>query len=115
MKKAVIFFVLVLIVIGSCAAQNSNVAEKIVGTWTDNGGGTWVFSANGKLTISNHEAKYYIIDTKLAITKGRNEFGVWDIIISSDGSALFLILSGEGKNTMDLRDKMDQSFWLTKQ
>ena len=106
---------MVLIVIGSCAAQDSNVEQKIIGTWTDNGSGTWVFSTNGKLTINRHEAKYYIIDTKLAITKGRNALGVWDIIISSDGSTLFLILSGCGIDVMDLRDKMNQSFWLTKQ
>jgi len=50
MKKAVVFVILVMFVISSCAVQSSNDAQKIVGTWVSeihnvvfnaNGTGTW--------------------------------------------------------------------------
>ena len=48
MKKFVVFVVLAMVLISSCAAQNAaNDAQRIVGTWETDGGQTFVFNANG--------------------------------------------------------------------
>ena len=48
MKKVLVFFVLVMVVLSSC----SN-GQKIVGTWTDVEGLTWEFKADGTLSYSH--------------------------------------------------------------
>ena len=54
MKKGVVFVVLAIVVIGSCAAQSANDAQRIVGTWTtDDDGTTYVFNANGTGTCTS--------------------------------------------------------------
>jgi len=60
MKKAVIFVVLTMVVIGYCAAQNANDAQRIVGTWTDQQNQTWVFNANGTGTFGGNNFNYGI-------------------------------------------------------
>ena len=73
MKKAVIFIVLVMLVIGSCAAQSANNdAQRIVGTWTVEAnpdsredkaftdGTIWVFNANGTGTRGGQNFFYGI-------------------------------------------------------
>jgi ligand-binding sensor domain-containing protein len=62
MKKLFIFFFLSMVVMGSCFAQNVNNAQRIVGTWTDIEGYTWVFSADGKLTYDDEEYRYSVFD-----------------------------------------------------
>jgi len=54
MKKAVVFVVLVMLVIGFCAAQSvNNDAQRFVGTWvSETGGITYVLNANGTGTSS---------------------------------------------------------------
>jgi hypothetical protein len=53
MKRVLIFVVLAMVVIGFCAAQSSsNGEQRIVGTWTQESGGSdngvvWIFYANG--------------------------------------------------------------------
>jgi len=48
MKKTVIFVFLAMVVIGFCAAQSANDAQKIVGTWVSGDGKTTVvYNANG--------------------------------------------------------------------
>jgi archaellum component FlaG (FlaF/FlaG flagellin family) len=94
MKKAVVFFVVAMMIVVSCAAQSSNVTQKIVGSWTDSAGRTWVFSADGKLTIpkvddvSPGTYDYGVADTKLAIVV--KAAVVFDISISPDGKILIM-------------------------
>ena len=58
MKKAVIFVVFVMVVVGSLAAQSANDAQRIVGTWVSEEGYTFVFNANGTGTCSNYGSSY---------------------------------------------------------
>ena len=61
MKKAVIFVVFAMLVIGFCSAQNANDAQRIVGTWvSEDGGTTVVFNANGTGTIRGNNFSYGI-------------------------------------------------------
>ena len=52
MKKAVIFFVLAIVLISFCAAQSTNDAQRIVGTWVSENGITLVFNVSGTGTSS---------------------------------------------------------------
>ena len=64
MKKTVIFFVLAMVVIGSCAAQSANDAQRIVGTWVSTDGKTTcVFNANGTGTWAGENIFYGISST----------------------------------------------------
>jgi dipeptidyl aminopeptidase/acylaminoacyl peptidase len=117
MKKFVVFVVLAMVVIGSLFAQSANNDRRIVGTWTDIEGYTWVFSADEKLTYDSKEIRYAVTDTKLAImVAGFNGNGVqiYDISISADGKTLILtggsslpnwILAGPGVRTNWLSKK----------
>jgi len=59
MKKAVVFVVLAMLVICSCAAQSANDAQRIVGTWVSenisNYTRTFVFNANGTGTRTDSD------------------------------------------------------------
>jgi hypothetical protein len=58
MKKIALLGVLaVLAVFVSCSNE-----QKIVGTWTDIEGYTWVFSADGKLKYDDDEYKYSVFN-----------------------------------------------------
>ena len=53
MKKVVVFVILAMVLIGSCAAQSAtNDAQRLVGTWVSENGWTLVFNANGTGTCS---------------------------------------------------------------
>jgi hypothetical protein len=120
MKKTVVVFLVVGIVLfGACAqkaeAQSANIAQKIVGTWLDDSGSTWVFSANGNLTRTslsgrNSEYKYAVTDTKLACHDAA-DYGkdhgsnIYDISISPDGKTLILTYSDRGST---------YGYWLAK-
>jgi hypothetical protein len=53
MKKACCFVVLAMLVIGFCAAQSANDAQRLVGTWVSvDGIQTYVFNANGTGTYT---------------------------------------------------------------
>ena len=58
MKKTVIFVVLAMVVVGFCAAQSANDAQRIVGTWVSEEGYTFVFNANGTGTGSGFSDSY---------------------------------------------------------
>jgi len=61
MKKAMIFVALAMVVIGSCAAQSANDAQRIVGTWVSvDGQTTVVFNANGTGTLAGNNFSYGI-------------------------------------------------------
>jgi hypothetical protein len=59
MKKAVVFVVLAMVLIGSSAAQSAiNDAQRLVGTWASlDNGIIYVFNANGTGTSSGRRAQ----------------------------------------------------------
>jgi len=120
MKKVVIFFIVAMVVFGACSAQrvdaqNANNAQRIIGTWVDQYGSTWVFNANGNLTNGTQEYKFAIADTKLVrdritdygkpLTDRSVNTDFYDISMSSDGKTLLLIYTRSG---------ITHGLWLTK-
>jgi hypothetical protein len=112
MKKAVVLFVVGVVLFGACAqkAEAQNIAQKIVGTWVETDGTTWVFTANGNLTRTyssgnKDEAKYAVTDTKLACTLSVSSTRFFDISISPDGKTLILTYLDAGYT---------KGYWLTK-
>jgi len=99
MKKALVLVMLAGLFVGSCfAQQGGNVEKGIIGTWTNEEGApreTWVFSADGKVTIDGKLGKFGVTNGMLAIGGIRfcNDCGAfqrWDASISSDGKTLIL-------------------------
>ena len=115
MKKAVIFVVLVMVVIGSCAAQSANNAQKIIGTWVDNNTGkTWVFNANGTVSGTDKHGDNFVYkigftDTKLSFSDGE-DLALFNFSISSDGKTLILEMSIMTSVELFLKN----AYWFTK-
>jgi hypothetical protein len=133
MKKAVVLFVIAVVLFGVFAqraeAQNTTVEQKIIGTWTVQGGDgeildlfgkTWIFEANGNLTISEFPAiaeippnfkvgmKFGVTNRFLAIL-GPKDYALqllFTISISSDGKTLIL--------TYNLERNSENYIWLAK-
>ena len=89
MKKTVVFFVLAMLVFGSCSNK-----QKIMGSWTDTEKRIWVFSPNGKLTYKSHymgdvDYQYSIIGTKLSL-EINGSAQIYNISLSADGNTLIL-------------------------
>jgi uncharacterized protein with beta-barrel porin domain len=108
MKKAVIFFVLTMVVLSSCIAQNVNNERRVVGTWTDHEGETWVFGADGKLTCDGEEIKYVVTDTELATLEDDGTLAIFNISMSSDGKNLILSM------LQDRGSMFSEAYWLIK-
>jgi len=90
MKKAIVFFVLVMFLFCSC----SN-GQKVVGTWVDSQNNAWIFSSDGKLSYVNgsaddiREYQYVITGTKLSMqVDGSSQ--IYDISMSDNGKTLIL-------------------------
>ena len=100
MKKFGICLVLVFIVIGSsCFAQSNNDAQRIVGTWVDQGGyDEYVLNSNGTCS-GRHNGRYFISGGKLIFSTN----AIYDYYLSSDGRTLFLI------------DRYGSGTWFNKQ
>jgi Ni/Co efflux regulator RcnB len=93
MKRLVVLVVLALMVVTTCVAQAQNTERLIVGTWTDNEDGTWIFSSDG--TFTRKQGEYNdtgrFTGTQLVVlTNGAINRGVWNFSISSDGRTLIL-------------------------
>jgi len=110
MKKVTVFFIVLMVIFGACSvqrteAQSSNIAQKIIGTWVEQGGFTWVFNSDGTGTSSNMigNFKFAVAETKLAICSiSLTQTIVLDISITSDGKTLILSTANNG------------GYWLTK-
>ena len=99
MKRVVVFLIVGVVFFGISAqradAQALTVA-KLVGTWDDNRGNTWVFNANGTLTIRSMEFKFGVTDTKVFFQdsadygKSGEDVQIYNISISSDGRTIIL-------------------------
>jgi hypothetical protein len=110
MKKVVVFFIVAMIVFGACSAQraeaqSANNAQRIIGTWVEQDGRTWVFNTNGTLTIGSKNFKYGATDTKLATSPSLDGYDIFDISISSDGKTLIITFTDRGSI---------KGVWLTK-
>jgi hypothetical protein len=117
MRRVYVFLVVGIVLFGACSAQradaqNANIAQKIIGTWVDQQGTTWVFNANGNLTRGTTVYKFGVTDTKLQFesdskygTRDANTDDIYDISISSDGKTLILSFPSNG---------FMRGYWLTK-
>ena len=99
MKRVLVILVVGVVLFGTSAqraeAQSTNIAQKIIGTWIDQVGRTWVFNANGihTLTYSNgntSEYKFGVTDTMLAVQSSGGDTWVYYFSISSDGRTLIV-------------------------
>ena len=94
MKKILVVLIIGLGFLG-CSTQNvdaqsSNDAQRIIGTWENNIGSTWVFSTNGTISISRNEYKFVVTNNnKLVIMDGGTAI-IYNISITSDGRFILL-------------------------
>jgi hypothetical protein len=88
MKKGLVFFILVMVVVGLCAAQSSDTGQRIVGTWTDIEGTTWVFRSDGRYV---YEGENMNIGGKYSIFDGerKTEITLFDVPYSYLGTYVF--------------------------
>ena len=111
MKKVAVFVVLAMILLGSC----SN-GHKIVGSWTDIEGVTWVFSADGKLAYENtggdsREYRYSVFEGER-----RTELTIFEvnylmaIFIATTDQVYSMEYSKDGK-TLRLKGASDLDGW----
>jgi hypothetical protein len=121
MKRLLVFFIVGVLFLGACSTQSAvtqsavtesvvtqtvNFGQKIIGSWVDSYGSTWVFNANGNGTRGNDTFRFSVIDAKLAIhgDSGRSSgLSIYSISISADERILFLDSNSYGIQ------------WLTKQ
>jgi hypothetical protein len=110
MKKAIIFVVLAMVVVGFCAAQSANEAQRLVGTWigtfsnnTTTTTITYVFNANGTGTLTGADGKTsnifwgISVSGEIYISFNNNGIGTRDttfikFAMSPDGKRLFCYL-----------------------
>jgi hypothetical protein len=111
MKRVFVLFIVGVALFGVCSAQDANaqnIGQRIIGTWASETGVTWVFNANGNLTISgmgelgmylpspDGQYKFGVTDTHLALlptnvtTTSLTRYTVYSISISSDGRTLIV-------------------------
>jgi dipeptidyl aminopeptidase/acylaminoacyl peptidase len=116
MRRTLVFIIAEVVFLGTCFtqnanAQNANIEQEIIGTWVNNKDRTtWVFNANGTITVTGGmggtvEVKYGVTDTKLAIMGNDTEFYVYSFSISSDGKTLIIFSLSNGTSG---------GIWLTK-
>jgi hypothetical protein len=119
MKKVFVFFVVEIVLFGACSAQNANaqntnIAQRIIGTWIDQTGETWVFNANGTLDGYPGAEKFGVTETKLAfyyVSSNGVNLILYNISMSSDGRTLILDFSNSDNK---IGSYLCYSYWLTK-
>ena len=104
MKKAVVFVVLAMVVICSCAAQSATADQRIVGTWVcsaDNGQSrTYVFNANGTGTWTDFDGEFanifwgVSVSGELCFSRGYASASFNKYAMSPDGRRIFISISG---------------------
>jgi len=90
MKNKVLIFTVVMLLVLACNvfAQNTNNQQRIIGTWIDSEGKSWVFNANGTCIFDGVNSRYFVNDSKLIVRDSYSS--IMDIIISSDGRILVI-------------------------
>ncbi|GHV96551.1 hypothetical protein AGMMS50293_28710 [Spirochaetia bacterium] len=105
-KKIAFLFVFIGFVTFWCAAQSTNYEPKIVGTWTDLVGETWVFNSDGTGQNRNRQPiKFAAIDGKLVIYESSRSGTGYEFVISPDGKTLILFISGSASDAFVLQKK----------
>ena len=87
MKKAIIFVILPIVLISSCAVQSASDSQKIVGTWVSEIHNV-IFNANGTGTWNDENIFYGISTGGKIILLGSSQFPVpieSTLYISPDG------------------------------
>ncbi|MDR0669077.1 MAG: hypothetical protein LBF95_03250 [Treponema sp.] len=84
MKKAVVSFALVMMVLASCSTK-----QKVAGTWIDGEGELWIFGNDGKVIQEGERGTYSATDTQLSLSADGDTV-VFDFSISSDRKTLLL-------------------------
>ena len=110
MKKKVLVFLLFVLTLGVCFAQNAANERRIIGTWVDTNGQTWAFNANGTLTYKGVAFKFGATVTQLAILEDNTDLAIYDISISSDGTTIILLRKHDDTDSLP----GDACLWLTK-
>jgi len=90
MKRAVVFIVLAIVLISSCAVQSANDSQKIVGTWVSEIHNV-VFNANGTGIWNGENISYGISAGGSIILLGSTQFPVpveSTLYISPDGKKI---------------------------
>jgi hypothetical protein len=117
MKRIAAFVVWAMVLIGPCAAQSTNNAQRIIGAWVDNNTGqTWTFNANGTVSGTDEDGdgfnyKFGIADTKMAVS-GDGDFAIFNISISPDGRTLILEETIQSPSASGLY--LSNVYWFTK-
>jgi hypothetical protein len=110
MKKKILFFLLFVFALGVCFAQNAANERRIIGTWVDTEGQTWVFNANGTMTYKGVVFKFGVTVTQLAVLEDNTDLAIYDISISSDGVTIILMRRHDDTDSLP----GDACLWLTK-
>jgi hypothetical protein len=110
MKKMVFVFVFFAVTLGVCFAQNTANERRIIGTWVDTDGYTWVFNANETLRYRGIDFKFGVTVTQLAVLEDNSDLAVYDISISSDGTTLIFLRRHDDTESLP----GDACLWLTK-
>jgi len=117
MKNVIVFFVGVIVLgafsIQNVNAQNENIAQQIIGTWTCvESGHTWTFNSNGSFTRTYmNEGRFVVAGTHLAILDVRRGTVYFEISMSSDGNNIILQLITDRSREADFW----RAYWLTKE
>ena len=76
-----------------CHAQSSSNEQRLIGTWVDHQGNTWVFNSNNTVSISGETGRYGATVSKLFISLGGDDL-IMDFSFSTDGRTLILSFGG---------------------
>jgi hypothetical protein len=90
MKKTIIFYVLFFAILGLCFGHNTGIEQQLLGTWIDDVGRPWIFSAKERLSFNGVDLKYVVANEKLGIMDNNNKFVIYNMSMSSDGKTLLL-------------------------
>ena len=129
MKRVFVLFIVGVALFGVCSAQDANaqnIGQRIIGTWVSETGVTWVFNANGNLTISgmgelSTMTQYLYI---ISPPDGQYKFGVTDIHLalyrntgldfSMNGTLIYSISISSDGRTLIVDFNNGLGLWLTK-
>jgi len=91
-NKCIIVLLLFCLISIGLYAQSTPVDQKLVGTWVDLSGQTWVFNSDGTGTSGRTTFKYTAFSNKTVIYYGSNSYGsAYDYIFSPNGNTVMLL------------------------
>jgi hypothetical protein len=103
-KRSIILLTMTAVAALGLYAQADGLERKIVGTWVDQEGSVWRFTASGYVTIQDEDGdetereRYGVAGSRMFFA-GR----VWEAAISADGKTVIINEVGDS-----------DGFWLTK-